>query len=635
MNREEIIEIVRAAVATAVDDAFARRDGSRANTAIPLDEAGIEEVAQEMVPEEVPDEQPGDVIVKTPVEEDIDHFVMHIVVTGDGAILDFFHEYDDEEHRGDAYWGPIMGQGKKTDIPDWVRRNYLHFDVNIHTVIDVGWIERDDIRTRVYILPLQRAPRLHQPQNMEERNIMARVSDRQWVPIGDYLRRHQSTGESLFMTLHAKEIEAIRAVLPPGTISLREPNAADSPGSEQWQHVGDVTLQTPIDTPPRAPSDAAPQMPPQLLTCPIVPPHRDEPDGMAPMTSMNGELTEASLTEIVKRLTQIVEKQHEPRDWSPREPTAKLVDPGKYDGKNFKDAEPWYERMIDWRAKFPSMSEATFLSHLTDRLDGTARKWFTDRRRTATALGRTPFIDAEDFRTHFLRHHRQGNVRSTARAKLMMLTTKKPSTVAALHEKFLELIADVPNMSLDERCSLFTSALQPQVCMQLKLTPHWAKLEDPLFAQRGTIADFNEFVRLAFEAESAMQDNNARTSAPPWTRMRKPSFRTPTRDPVRVNAVKQVKYNLKKHITPDERLKRLQQRRCLICGSDKHMMRDCTDPIAKTLRINAISMHEDAFLDNLCDEFLDGAGLDADASSGEDSPQPDDEVEDDLDTDSE
>ena len=76
-----------------------------------------------------------------------------------------------------------------------------------------------------------------------------------------------------------------------------------------------------------------------------------------------------------------------------------------------------------------------------------------------------------------------------------------------------------------------------------------------------------------------------------------------------------VKYDLKKHISAEERQKRFAEKRCLICGSDKHMMRECTDPVARKLRINAICADEDAYLDEICQDFLGGA---ADQSDVED-----------------
>ena len=89
----------------------------------------------------------------------------------------------------------------------------------------------------------------------------------------------------------------------------------------------------------------------------------------------------------------------------------------------------------------------------------------------------------------------------------MTLSQKRPATVAQLHEQFLTLVADVPYISIDERCFLFVQALKPKLRAQLKLAPHWGKLESEELALRGTMEDFNEFVRLAFEAETALQES--------------------------------------------------------------------------------------------------------------------------------
>lgn len=284
---------------------------------------------------------------------------------------------------------------------------------------------------------------------------------------------------------------------------------------------------------------------------------------------------------------------------APKEPVARPIDPGKYDGKDFAEAEPWYERMLDWREKYPSMTDEQFLSHLTDRLAGSSRKWFTDRRKLATAAGKAPFVSLQEFKMLFLKHHRVGNSRSTARSKLLTLTQKRPGSVATLHEQFLTLVADVPYISIDERCFLFVQALKPKIRSQLKLTPHWLKLEGDELALQGTMEDFNEFVRLAFECETALQEadsgvERANDQSRFYRRAKAP----------RINAVRQsLMEKIKARISPAEREQRFRDRACLACGDKTHRLRDCPSALARELRTNAVSLSAMDAMDDEVDEL--------------------------------
>ena len=143
--------------------------------------------------------------------------------------------------------------------------------------------------------------------------------------------------------------------------------------------------------------------------------------------------------------------------------------------------------------------------------------------------------------------------------------------------------------TIDERCFLFVQALKPKIRSQLKLTPHWLKLEGDNLALNGTMEDVNEFVRLAFKRETALQEADGSGVCE-----NEHSCFYRRAKALRINALRQTLLEkIKSHISPAERKQRFRDRACLACGDKTHRLRDCPSSLAKELRTNAVSLSAD------------------------------------------
>ena len=153
--------------------------------------------------------------------------------------------------------------------------------------------------------------------------------------------------------------------------------------------------------------------------------------------------------------------------------------------------------------------------------------------------------------------------------------------------------------TIDERCFLFVQALKPKIRSQLKLTPHWLKLEGDDLALNGTMEDVNEFVRLAFKRETALQEADGSGVCE-----NEHSCFYRRAKALRINALRQTLLEkIKSHISPAERKQRFRDRACLACGDKTHRLRDCPSALAKELRTNAVSLSADTLLDDKIEEL--------------------------------
>ena len=140
---------------------------------------------------------------------------------------------------------------------------------------------------------------------------------------------------------------------------------------------------------------------------------------------------------------------------------------------------------------------------------------------------------------------------------------QKYKTLGEYNREFLEIISEIPDVTLSETCFYYVQGLSRSLRPYVRQMPVWTALEaNPSSATAAT-----------FDALKAAASQAAAASIEEFPAGERRGFTPAKRKTERVEAVNNLREIVAK-LSPQERKRRREERRCYICG-DKHLARDC------------------------------------------------------------